>query len=98
MQIERVSKQDRIYKFEHCIELYPQESIAVWRWNVAGDFGYLSARYYKPCGYHLKKNLHKYRRPTPRTPDKCQRCNGKGYFLIGSDECRCPNCNSGICG
>src|SRR3972149_5963963 len=33
-------------------------------------------------------------RPTLRTPDKCQRCNGKGYFLIGSDECRCPNCNA----
>ena len=24
---------------------------------------------------------------------KCRRCNGKRYFMIGSDECKCPDCN-----
>lgn len=32
----------------------------------------------------------------PAPAKKCPRCNGKGYFLIGSDECRCPDCNPGI--
>lgn len=27
----------------------------------------------------------------------CHRCVGKGYFIIGSDECKCPDCDgSGI--
>lgn len=33
--------------------------------------------------------------PHPPWKNPCPRCNDKGYFLIGSDECRCPACNPG---
>ena len=69
MQIERVSKQDHIYNFEHRIEHGQQESIVVWRWNVAGGFGYRAAVYYVPCGTHIKKGLRNMRRPTPVAAD-----------------------------
>lgn len=61
----KIDKEDRIYKFEHRIELWPNESIVVWRWNVAGDFGYPSSTHYKRCGYHLEHRLHNLRRPLP---------------------------------
>jgi hypothetical protein len=67
MQIERVSKEDRIYEFEQLLEHDSLERINVyrWHWMPNGGYGYISATYIFPTGTYIKKGLIKMRRGVP---------------------------------
>ena len=81
-------------KKEEVVNLVKEVFSEMWSSNFCGCFeGDLDGEYERGVAAFIEVLEEKMAHLTKRAPDKCLRCAGKGWYLIGCDEIRCQECN-----